>query len=212
MGKRRPIFSAIRALLLSVGVVLALPSAIYAAGVEAGMSETALLELKGNPESTASVGVKTIYRFPDMQVTVIGGKVVSFKDRDALKEKRNADERTQRVKKLQDETPDGPNVSALVEITQVLGDGGCLVELMKQERIPGTSTELARIGGGGYREPDKIDTYGSGVIAYIAGIPRGWTDGERLEVTMAPKGQYVYTNVQGARSTVRKYLLINFSK
>ena len=176
------------------------------------MSETALLELKGNPESTASVGVKTIYRFPDMQVTVIGGKVVSFKDRDALKEKRNADERTQRVKKLQDETPDGPNVSALVEITQVLGDGGCLVELMKQERIPGTSTELARIGGGGYREPDKIDTYGSGVIAYIAGIPRGWTDGERLEVTMAPKGQYVYTNVQGARSTVRKYLLINFSK
>jgi len=42
-------------------------------------TETELLELKGPPKSTTSLGPKTIYAWDDATVTVVGGKVVDSK-------------------------------------------------------------------------------------------------------------------------------------
>ncbi len=57
------------------------------------MAEAKVVALKGAPQSKASVGKKSIYRWPDMEVTLVEGKVEQVKFRDAATEKRNAAER-----------------------------------------------------------------------------------------------------------------------
>ncbi|MDB6093237.1 MAG: hypothetical protein JWM32_799 [Verrucomicrobia bacterium] len=68
----------------------------FCADVEIGMKEKDVLEYMGKPNSTASMGEKTIYRWPDMIVTVKNGTVISVKARDLVAE-RVEEERRLRV-------------------------------------------------------------------------------------------------------------------
>lgn len=58
--------------------------------VTVGMTEAKLIELKGSPQTKAVVGEKAIYRFSDMQVTLMRGKVEQIQLRDLATEKENA--------------------------------------------------------------------------------------------------------------------------
>ena len=58
--------------------------------VTVGMTEAKLIELKGSQQSKAVVGEKAIYRFSDMQVTLVRGKVEQIQLRDLATEKENA--------------------------------------------------------------------------------------------------------------------------
>jgi hypothetical protein len=69
-----------------------LTPALWAQAVTVGMTEKALIELKGSPQTKASVGKKSIYRYADVQVTIIGGKVDSFQVRDKAAEERRSQE------------------------------------------------------------------------------------------------------------------------
>jgi hypothetical protein len=65
--------------------------------VPVGMTEAKLLGLKGAPTSKATMGKKAIYRWPDMQITLIDGKVDQVQLRDSVAERRNSAERTASV-------------------------------------------------------------------------------------------------------------------
>jgi len=65
------------------------------APVTIGMPVTDLVAAKGTPQSKAGLGKKFIYRWPDMQVTVVDGKVESFKLRNIEAEKVEARENAQ---------------------------------------------------------------------------------------------------------------------
>lgn len=81
-----------KATLVSLLVVTA--SALAAAeSIHVGMSEAKLLELKGPPPAKAVSGDKAIYRWPDMQVKLIGGKIDHVQIRDVRTEERRAAER-----------------------------------------------------------------------------------------------------------------------
>lgn len=68
--------------------------ATVAAEVSVGMTETDLIQLKGAPESKSSFRDKAIYRWPDMEVSLEGGRVAKFQLRDREKEEANANDRT----------------------------------------------------------------------------------------------------------------------
>jgi membrane protein involved in colicin uptake len=74
-------------------VAALLAAGALAQSVEVGMTEAKLLELKGAPQTKAAVGKKAIYRWPDMQVTLVEGRVEQFQYRDREAEKANAAER-----------------------------------------------------------------------------------------------------------------------
>jgi len=76
-------------------VTLALVSGAFAAevAITAGMSEAKLIDLMGSPASKAAMGKKAIYRWPDVQVTLVEGKVDQIQYRDRATEKQNASER-----------------------------------------------------------------------------------------------------------------------
>ncbi len=61
--------------------------------VHVGMLETKLIELKGPPPAKAVAGDKAIYRWPDMQVRLVAGKVDNIQLRDQKVEERRAAER-----------------------------------------------------------------------------------------------------------------------
>ncbi len=64
-----------------------------AEAIHVGMSEAKLLELKGPPPAKAVAGDKAIYRWPDLQVRMVGGKVDHVQIRDLKTEERRAAER-----------------------------------------------------------------------------------------------------------------------
>lgn len=76
-------------LILLVGVI----SPLSADPVTVGMSEADLLKSYGTPQTKAKLGKKSIYRWPEVQVTLVEGKVESFQIRDVVAEKENAKER-----------------------------------------------------------------------------------------------------------------------
>lgn len=63
------------------------------ADVTVGMSEDALIALKGKPAGKTVVGDKAIYRWEDMQVKLEDGKVVHIVVRDEATEKAMAEQR-----------------------------------------------------------------------------------------------------------------------
>ena len=65
----------------------ALASSLLAQAVSVGMPESDLVKSKGMPQTKAQMGKKSIYRWPDAEVIVVGGKVQSFKLRDVAAEK-----------------------------------------------------------------------------------------------------------------------------
>lgn len=78
----------------SVSLFCLTASALIAAEpIQVGMSEAILLELKGPPPAKAVAGDRAIYRWPDMQVKLIAGKVDHVQLRDYNTEERRAAER-----------------------------------------------------------------------------------------------------------------------
>lgn len=68
-------------------LALALTLSAAAQSVSVGMAEADLLKLKGTPQTKAAIGKKAILRWPDMQVTLVDGKVQSFQLRDVAAER-----------------------------------------------------------------------------------------------------------------------------
>lgn len=84
----------IRFLLVFFGAALI---AAAADDVTKGMTEADLLEFKGKPSTKATLGDKTMYRWPDMEVTLREGRVVAFKVRDLDAERREEERRQKAV-------------------------------------------------------------------------------------------------------------------
>lgn len=176
------------------------------------MSEAALLELKGPAQSTAAVGTKKVYNWPDMQVTVRGGKVERFKNRNPEAERRSAQEREAIVAKRQKDFEESqPGQIQYVEIIQIV-EGGALVDLLEQNAPVIVSSSLAARGGGGSVYVGPTTYRLSGKTLFVTGMPSNCVDGDRLKVTMAPTGRYSYTDVRGARRTVARFKAIEFTK
>lgn len=57
------------------------------------MTEAKLVQLKGAPQTKAALGKKAIYRWPDMEVTLVEGKVEQVRLRDRMTERQNAQQR-----------------------------------------------------------------------------------------------------------------------
>ena len=74
---------------LIVAFALAVASLALGAPVEIGMPESALLRMKGQPESKMLAGPKAVYRWPDLSVTMKDGKVESFKIIDPQEKRTN---------------------------------------------------------------------------------------------------------------------------
>ena len=70
--------------------LLVLAPLAFAIEIEVGMPEAKLIELKGAPLTKATLGKKAIYRWPDMEVTLVDGKVDQVRLRDRVAEKQNA--------------------------------------------------------------------------------------------------------------------------
>lgn len=77
-----------------VAAFLFFASSIFGASpIKLGMSEDQLIELKGSPTTKSSLGKRSIYRWPDMQVTLMDKKVTEVQLRDLATENQNARER-----------------------------------------------------------------------------------------------------------------------
>lgn len=74
-------------------LVLTASTLAAAEAIQVGMSEARLIELKGPPPAKAVSGDKAIYRWPDLQVKLVGGKVDHVQARDLRTEERRAAER-----------------------------------------------------------------------------------------------------------------------
>jgi hypothetical protein len=80
------------ALLLLIAALVP-PLVAESVSVSVGMPAADLLKLNGAPQSKAVMGKKSIYRWPDVQVTLVDGKVESFQFRNSAAEKEDAKER-----------------------------------------------------------------------------------------------------------------------
>jgi hypothetical protein len=142
--------------------VLAISLSLNAAPVPVGMTEAKLIELKGEPESKATMGTKAIYRWPDMQVTLNAGKVerVQIRNPKAEKERMAAEQQRTNVKnqkkasdtaakkRIPPVNPDGPPTTLEVEVVEVVPGGGVVVDLLEPYSAV-TSDRSQRVGGGG---------------------------------------------------------------
>lgn len=74
-------------------LVLTATALSAAEAIHVGMSEAKLIELKRPPPAKAVAGDKAIYRWPDVQVRLVGAKVDHVQIRDMKTEERRAAER-----------------------------------------------------------------------------------------------------------------------
>ncbi len=80
-------------LIVRLLLTAALASPLLAEPVSVGMPEADLLKEKGTPQTKAKLGKKSIYRWPDVQVVLVEGKVESFQVRNVAAERQDARER-----------------------------------------------------------------------------------------------------------------------
>lgn len=80
-------------LLACLLLIAGLATPLLAEPVTIGMSEADLLKSNGTPQTKAKLGKKSIYRWPDVQVILVDGKVESFQLRNVAAEKEDAKER-----------------------------------------------------------------------------------------------------------------------
>lgn len=91
-----------KSLLLRLVLVFLGASIVRAEPIGVGTTEAKLLEAKGPPESRATAGRKVIYRWKDMQVVLVDGKVDQVQARSPGTEKKAP---TNPAKALQGKTP-----------------------------------------------------------------------------------------------------------
>lgn len=96
--------------LLACFALLALSTALHGQ-VHSGMTLDEVLAVKGAPESKAAGPKKSIYRWSDLEVTIVNGQVAQWKRRDPATERANAEERKKKAEALATPGPQTPKLS-----------------------------------------------------------------------------------------------------
>ena len=169
-----------------LGLVFA--ASAFSAPVEIGMSEAKLLETKGKPEWRGTSGKITTISWPDMQVSLLEGKVDHIQLRDLKKEKKITDEKKTAA-------TDGPPEDLIVQVVEVLSDGGVIVELLKESSGLVKTDHSPSTGAGGNPAPAGGGGGGgyvaTGTTVYVQGLTK-CADGDRYKISAAPAGSHKY--------------------